>query len=163
MPSPSISVEPVRPTDREWVEQFIVERWGAPTVVAHGVAYQAHEAPGFIAVHDGERVGLVTYYMADDACEIVSLDSARPNRGVGTALVDAVTAEARRRLCGRVWLITTNDNLRALGFYQKRGFVLVAIHRDAIAQARKLKPEIPLIGDDGIPIRDEIELELPLS
>ncbi|HEX7715028.1 MAG TPA: GNAT family N-acetyltransferase, partial [Bacillota bacterium] len=65
--------------------------------------------------------------------------------------------------CQRLWLITTNDNLAAIRFYQLRGFVLVALHRDAIAQSRKLKPEIPLRGIDGIPIRDEIELEVVLK
>ncbi|MFP3471139.1 GNAT family N-acetyltransferase, partial [Micrococcus sp. SIMBA_144] len=61
--------------------------------------------------------------------------------------------------CSRITLITTNDNLAALKFYQKRGFVMTAIHRNAVEKARKIKPEIPLIGNDGIPIRDEIQLE----
>jgi hypothetical protein len=52
--------------------------------------------------------------------------------------------------------------MNALRFYQKRGFVLVAVHRNALEQSRKLKPEIPLIGDDEIPLRDEIELEMML-
>ena len=47
-------------------------------------------------------------------------------------------------------------------FYQKRGFVLVAVHRNALAESRRLKPEIPLIGIDDIPLRDEIELEMEL-
>jgi ribosomal protein S18 acetylase RimI-like enzyme len=79
---------------------------------------------------------------------------------VGTALINAVIEAARRQGCTRVWLITTNDNLHALRFYQKRDFVLVAVHANAVARARQIKPEIPLIGRDGIPIRDEIELEL---
>jgi hypothetical protein len=70
--------------------------------------------------------------------------------------------EARKRNCWRVFLITTNDNLNALGFYQKRGFELVAIHRGAVNESRKVKPSIPLIGDNNIPLRDEIELELVL-
>jgi Acetyltransferase (GNAT) family len=64
--------------------------------------------------------------------------------------------------CRRVWLITTNDNLRALRFYQRRGFRLVAVHPDALARSRELKPSIPEIGLDGIPLRDELELELLL-
>jgi ribosomal protein S18 acetylase RimI-like enzyme len=160
----SVSVRPLTLEDRAWAERFVTERWGAPVVVVHGAVYRVDEAPGFVVISgEGERVGLVTYYLADDACEIVSLDSTRPGVGVGTALVDAVGAAARRLGCRRVWLITTNDNLHALRFYQKRGFVLVAVHRDAVAAARALKPEIPLIGDDGIPIRDEIELELTLE
>ena len=69
---------------------------------------------------------------------------------------------AREAGCGRVWLITTNDNLRALRFYQRRGFRLVAVHPDALERSRELKPSIPEIGLDGIPLRDELELELTL-
>jgi hypothetical protein len=58
---------------------------------------------------------------------------------------------------------TTNDNLNALRFYQKRGFVLVSVHRNAVIKSRQLKPEIPLTGNDGIPLRDEIELEMLLE
>jgi ribosomal protein S18 acetylase RimI-like enzyme len=83
-------------------------------------------------------------------------------RGVGSALLERVAAEARSRSCRRLWLITTNDNLNALGFYQRRGLRLVALRRDAIAEARKLKPEISAVGAQGIPIRDDIELELAL-
>jgi RimJ/RimL family protein N-acetyltransferase len=82
--------------------------------------------------------------------------------GVGTALIAAVRTIAVRSKCRRVWVITTNDNLQALRFYQRKGFSLVALHRKALDQSRKLKPEIPLIGLDGIPLRDELELEMLL-
>lgn len=82
--------------------------------------------------------------------------------GIGSALLDAVKDIAVSDQCKRLWLITTNDNTAALRFYQKRGFSLVAVHRDALEQLRRLKPEIPLFGIDGIPLRDEIKLELLL-
>jgi ribosomal protein S18 acetylase RimI-like enzyme len=78
-------------------------------------------------------------------------------------LIEAVVGAARSAGCRRVWLITTNDNLTALAFYQKRGFVLTALHPNAIAESRKLKPEIPLVAENSIPIRDELELELWLD
>jgi N-acetylglutamate synthase-like GNAT family acetyltransferase len=77
-------------------------------------------------------------------------------------LINAVLGEARKQNCGRVFLITTNDNMQALRFYQKRGFELVAVHRGAVNESRKIKPSISLIGNDGIPLRDEIELEMIL-
>lgn len=81
-------------------------------------------------------------------------------RGVGSALLGAVEELARRRGCKRLWLVTTNDNTHALAFYQRRGFVLAALHRDAVTEARKtLKPSLPLVGEGGIPLRDELELE----
>ncbi len=150
-------------SERQWAEGFVSEVWGTTTVVAHETVYHPAQLPGFVAVLEGERVGLVTYQIESSSCEVVSLASTRPGSGIGTALLAQVEEIARREGCARVWLITTNDNLDALRFYQKRGFVLIAVHRGAVERARRLiKPEIPLIGSDGIPIRDEIELELPL-
>jgi ribosomal protein S18 acetylase RimI-like enzyme len=105
----------------------------------------------------------LTYHIDGDACEIVTLDSQREGWGIGTALIEAVKAAARQSGCGRLWLVTTNDNTHALRFYQKRGFILAALHRDAVAASRAIKPEIPFFGVDGIPIRDEIELEMSLA
>lgn len=110
-----------------------------------------------------EWIGLLTFFVKGDECEVTSLDSLREGQGIGTKLMNAVMDEARKQKCRRVLLITTNDNLRALGFYQKRGFELVAIHRGAVNESRKIKPSIPLTGFDGIPLRDEIELEMILN
>ena len=91
--------------------------------------------------------------IAGDACEIVTLDSLIEGQGIGTTLIEAVKAAAEAAGCRRLWLVTTNDNLHTLGFYQKRGFRLVAVHPGAVDAERRLKPEIPLIGNDGIPIQ----------
>lgn len=90
------------------------------------------------------------------------MNSVRENQGVGTALLKAVESAARDAGCHFLRLVTTNDNLKAMKFYQRRGFVLYALHPDAVTQSRALKPEIPTTGNDGIPIRDEIELEFTL-
>jgi trans-2,3-dihydro-3-hydroxyanthranilate isomerase len=158
-----LNVRPLSSHDRPQAAHLIAARWGSPVVVAHDAIYEPAELPGFVALHAGEWLGLVTYRIAEKACEIVSLDSLQPGIGVGTALLAAVEQEARRADCSRVWLTTTNDNLTALGFYQRRGFSLVAVHRGAVDRARTLKPEIPVVGHKGIPIRDEIELELLLD
>jgi ribosomal protein S18 acetylase RimI-like enzyme len=159
----ALKIRPLSPADRDWVAGHIVEHWGAETVVTHGALYRPAALPGFVAELDGKTVGLVTFHIAGDACEIVTLDSLRPDQGIGTALIEAVKAAADAAGCRRLWLITTNDNLHALSFYQKRGFRLAAVHPGAVNESRKLKPEIPLIGNDGIPIRDEIELEIVLT
>ena len=158
----AMEIRPLREDDRDWLEDFVVERWSAPTVVGHGRVYQVAELPGLVALVDGDRIGLVTFTIEDEACEIVTIDSLREGAGVGTALVRAVVDKAREAGCRRVWLITTNNNLRMLRFAQKRGFALVALHPRAVDESRRLKPEIPLLGANGIPIRDELELELPL-
>jgi ribosomal protein S18 acetylase RimI-like enzyme len=155
-------VRPLDSSDTDWVKHFIAERWGAEFVVAHGTVFHPHVLPGFVAIQETEKVGLITFSIAGDSCEVVSLDSLRPSRGIGTALIEAIKTVAQQSRCKRIWLITTNDNLNALRFYQKRGFVLAAIHRNAMEMTRRLKP-IPLIGEFGIPLRDEIELELTLK
>ena len=160
---PEFVLRPLNDANRARVREFITRRWGAEIVVAHGVVYHPHELPGFVAWRGDEMAGLVTYHIEGNACEIVTIDSVQPGAGIGTALVDAVKTLARQTGCTRLWLITTNDNLNALRFYQKRGFALVAVHRHAVDEARKVKPQIPLIGDDGIPLRDEIELEMILD
>lgn len=155
-------VQGLEPDDAPWVEDFIIQRWGSAEVVAHGVVYHPQHLPGFVALLDGQRAGLITFHIQGTACEIVTLDSTRPGQGVGKALLAAVKRAAREAGCRQLWLITTNDNLNALRFYQRRGFTLVAVHPNAVAESRRLKPEIPLIGEYGIPIRDEIELEMEL-
>jgi len=160
---PDIIIQPLIIADREWVSEFMLVHWGSNKVVSRGVVYYPQDLPGFVAMYDGEKVGLVTYNITGTNCEIVTINSIRLFAGVGTALIEAVRDIALKSGCKRLWLITTNDNMNALRFYQKRGFVLVAIHRDALDISRKLKPEISLIGNDGIPLRDEIELEMLLN
>ncbi|MGB1289301.1 MAG: GNAT family N-acetyltransferase, partial [Aggregatilineales bacterium] len=106
-----------------------------------------------------ERVGLLLYNIEDFDCEILVLHSLEEGKGMGTALVDTLRAALKETAIQRVWLITTNDNLPALKFWQKHGFVLKALHVDSIQEARRLKPQIPIVGHEGIPVRDEIELE----
>jgi ribosomal protein S18 acetylase RimI-like enzyme len=156
------SIRPIQDIDRNWIKQFILKQWGAEIVVAHGVVFRPHELSGFIAAGRREPIGLITYQIADRSCEIVTLDSLRAGQGIGTALIETVKNRAKEMKCDRAWLITTNDNLNALRFYQKRGFELVAIHRHAIERSRQIKRQIPLIGEYGIPLRDEIELEYNL-
>jgi len=157
-----LEIRLLTPADRDWVRRKIIETWGAETVVVHQTVYHPAELPGFIAEAEGEIAGLLTYHLEGEACEIVTLDTWRTGLGVGTALIETVKQAAGREKCRRLWLVTTNDNLPALRFYQKRGFVIAAVHVNSIEKDRRLKPEIPLTGMDGIPIRDEIELEMML-
>lgn len=159
----AFTIHPLIASDRDWVRALVTARWGAPTIVVHGVVYDPAMLPGFYALCQGERAGLVTCHLMGDACEIVTLDSLHEGIGIGTALIVAVREMATAAGCRRLWLITTNDNLPALRFYQKRGFRLAALHPGAVDAARQIKPQIPLIGLDGIPIHDEIVLEMALS
>jgi GNAT superfamily N-acetyltransferase len=170
------NIRPLERSDREWVAHFLDERWGTTQVVSRGKPVYGHLLPGFtaerVASEEGEDseesadkdskpdyVGLITVNAQEKECEITTLDSLEPEQGVGTALVQAVEAWAKESGIKRLWLVTTNDNLGALKFWQKRGYKLVMIHRGAIAEARRIKPQISITGLDGIPILDEIELE----
>jgi DNA-3-methyladenine glycosylase I len=155
--------------DRAWVAHFMEERWHSTMVVSRGQIYHGHLLDGFMAIEgtgDGHMregvIGLATYRLEKPACELVTLDSLKERMGVGTALIKAVRQAASEAGCKRLWLISTNDNLHALRFYQKRGFRLAALYPNALVESRRLKPQIPLIGNDGIPLRDELELELSL-
>jgi ribosomal protein S18 acetylase RimI-like enzyme len=156
------TIRSLKSADRDWVIQCIFESWGSEIVIAHNEIYHPADLPGFAAFAGDQAIGLITYHIEGNACEIVTLDSWSEGQGVGTALIEAAKQAARRGDCKRLWLVTTNDNTHALRFYQKHGFVIAAFHVNAIEKSRFLKPEIPLTGADGIPIRDEIELEMSL-
>ena len=157
-------VRPLDDDDREWAERLLKESWGSASIATRGRLADASRLPGFVAVAgSGDRLGLLTYEVRNGECEIVTLNSLQPRAGIGQRLIRKVVGCAKEAGVRRVWLITTNDNSDALKFYQKAGFRIVAVHRDAVALARRLKPEIPLVGENGIPIRDEIELELVLD
>ena len=149
----------ITPDDLPRLRQFWRDHWAGEEMIVHGEVFRPGQLEGFV---DQDWTGLVTYVIGADGCEIVSLDALKEGGGTGIALVEAVVDEAGRRGCSRVFLSTTNDNLLALGFYQRRGFALVGIRRGAVSESRKRKPTIPLIGDNDIPLRDEIELELRL-
>lgn len=161
--STTIAIREPHRGERAWVERRLAESWGSTTIVSRGREHDASELPALLAVIGDEKVGLATYRLADGECELVTLDALRPGQGVGSALLARAAEEAGRRGCRRLWLITTNDNVDALRFYQRRGMRLAAVHRGAVDAARRIKPSIPLIGDHGIPIHDELELELLLA
>ncbi|MCL4272907.1 MAG: GNAT family N-acetyltransferase [Anaerolineales bacterium] len=141
------------------LREFWVQHWGGEVMITRGQSIRFDEVEGFVY---GGWTGLLTFLIRGDECEVTSLDSLEEGKGIGSALIQEIIREARERHCRRLFLITTNDNLRALSFYQKRGFELVTIRRGALNETRKLKPSVPLIGMNGIPLRDELELEFPL-
>lgn len=157
-----VELRPLAPEYHLWAWRILQEQWGSTTMVSRGVLYDMTTMPGIIALVDGEPAGMANYAVAGDECEILSLYSQLEGKGIGTALLSNVRAVALAAGCRRLVLITTNDNTHALNFYQKRGWRLAAVRVGAIDAARRIKPEIPLLGNDDIPIHDEIELELVL-
>jgi ribosomal protein S18 acetylase RimI-like enzyme len=149
--------------DRGIIVPLLEREWGAVEVVALslGGLVDASTLPGWLAESDGEVVGLLTYLTSGDVVDIVTIN-AFAGGGVGAALVERLADDVRGR-AARLRVTTTNDNTGALRFYQRAGFRLTALRPGAMAESRKIKPGIPELGHDGIPIRDEIELEMELS
>ena len=162
MDQPLIHVRPAGPTDRDWIADWLrQDDWDV--VARRGELLGPLDHPMLIAEREGTPAGLLTYVIDGTACEILTLQAFEPWTGVGTALVDAVRTLARELGCTSLWVTTTNDNVGALRFYQRRGFALHTLRPGAVDEARRtLKPAIPVLGDHGIPLRDEIELSLRL-
>jgi ribosomal protein S18 acetylase RimI-like enzyme len=155
----TVLIREYRESDRPWAEAFMSDKFGGPLQARRGELQDVLALPGFIAERDGRTIGLATYRLENDECELAFIASLERHAGVGTALLNALLGAVSQ--CDRIWLVTTNDNLEALRFYQRRGFVLSALRPGAADQARKqLKPQISMVGEFGIPLRDEIELEL---
>ena len=148
--------------NRERIDAFIVQQWFSMQMVVHEESIDLSTAAGYYAVEGDEIIGLITYRITDNEMEILSLDSLRENKGIGTELLNKAIFKAVETGCSKITLITTNDNLLALRFYQKRGFDMCRLYCNAIEQSRKIKPEIPLFGENGIPLKHEIELEMIL-
>ena len=137
-----MNVRPKTGEDQAWVRALLTRHWGGTVVVAHGQRFEADRLPALVA---GQGDGLATYQISGDGreAELVTLDAATPRRGIGTALVAGLAQLLRVRGVTILRLTTTNDNLTALRFYQRRGFRIVAVHPGAVAEARRLKPAIP--------------------
>jgi GNAT superfamily N-acetyltransferase len=159
-----IEVRPLTEEDRPWAVEIETDSWGEPVVARLGELVDATGLPGFIAFLNGERAGLLSYALRGDQCEVVTIRSLHEGQGIGRALLDAVRDTAIEAGCRRLWLIATNNNLRALQLYQRWGMDIVALHRHAVSDARRrLKPSIPDRDGKGIPIAHELELEMLLE
>lgn len=146
--------------NRTEVNELIKKQWHSTDMILRGVVVDMTKVDGIIAYDEKEIVGMITYRFFDDVCEILSLDSFKENQGIGSSLIDEVRKIAIVKKANRIVVITTNDNIHALRFYQRRGFDMCNLYHNAIDVSRKLKPEIPLLGDNEIPIQHEIEFQL---
>ena len=132
---PGFVLKPLTGADHDWLGRVVAEYCGGDPVITPDGAYVVRDLPGYVAEDEGTRVGLAQYRIAAGDCEIITLASLRSGRGIGSALVAAVRAMAERAGCRWLRVCTSNDNLHALGFYQKRGFALAKLHRGAMERA----------------------------
>lgn len=156
-----LCISTILPEDARNVQRLLREHWGDVNIVSRGKIVDASTLPGFLCRDlKGNITGLITLNLKDGECEVVTLDAFKRGAGIGKALLRKAWEFSQLQNAQRLWLITTNDNTNAIQFYERMGMKIVAVHRGAISESRRLKPSIPLVGDNGIPIEDEIELEL---
>jgi len=154
------SLRRIEHKDLEFIQQSLKENWGSVNVVTRNKMYDASKLSGYLVEQDEQILAFITYRTEGEEIEIITLNSFKERMGIGTSLIEKVKELAAEKKLSRIWLITTNDNYPAVKFYQRRGFSVCKIHRDAIKQSRKLKPEIPKFGISGLQIKDEIEMEM---
>ncbi|WP_042474951.1 GNAT family N-acetyltransferase [Bacillus ndiopicus] len=144
--------------NRLQVIDFFEENWGSSEMIISSGTYVCSELDGFIFEEKNRILGLVTYVIHKHEVEVISLDSIAEGKGIGSLLMKEVEKLAQQKAISTISLVTTNDNLNALRFYQKRGYKIEAVFPNAVEKAREIKCTIPMIGNDGIPITDEIRL-----
>jgi len=153
-----IIVRPANESDQEKINKIISESWGS-TIIVSTQKFDASKLPTLIVEDEGKLSGVCVYNISGGRLEIVAIKTLIHGKGYGKALISDCKRLAKEKALTSIFLITTNDNLDAMGFYQKQGLRMVKIYPDEMDEVRKIKPEIPLIGENGIPLKDEIEFE----
>lgn len=153
-----IIIRPKTNHDNKTLENFMTLNWGGEPLIVHGKKYFVKNLEGYLGFYQDECIAFLLFERQEIDWEIIVLEVMSKFSGIGTKLLNALFDEAKKNNCPQIHVMTTNDNLDALRFYQRRGFVLSDIFLNVVDYARTLKPTIPALGDYNIPIRDEIML-----
>ena len=156
----NIEIRQVEAALRKKIQSILDDTWGGPYIAVNGKLWDSRMMPGYAAVRGDDILGYLLYEFHDGVCEIMVLESVIQNIGIASALIVQTKKSAKANGASKVIVQTSNDNTHAFRFYQRRGFTIREIRLGAMDAARRLKPSIPLIGEDGIPLRDEIEFEI---
>jgi GNAT superfamily N-acetyltransferase len=108
---------------------------------------------------EGRVCGHVSFSVDGESGEIVTLEALVQGQHIGGRLIDASEEEMRRHGVRRIIVTTTNDNIRAQGFYQRRGYRLKRIELDGMKRVRAAKVDVPETGYEGLPLLDMWEFE----
>ena len=158
----ALKIRPAASADNKWLEELMNRDWGGLPLVIRGKKFYPSQLDGIIAENENGIAGFLFYEVRDKDCEIIVFEVFDKFKGTGTSILDNLKEVAKDKKCQRIYLMTTNDHLDALRFYQKRGFHICGIHIDSVKDSRKIKPTIGMTGDHDIPVRDEIDLEFLL-
>jgi len=111
-----------------------------------------------VAVEGGKRVGHLQ--LVGDEIKNMAVVESRRGRGVGRALVAAAIERARDERIELLRVATGAADTGNLRFYQRLGFRMRSIERDAFTPANGYPPGIEV---DGIELRDRVWLDLRLD
>lgn len=151
------------PVDQEYIRKYWESTWGLP-VVSTRRSYNPEDVQGLVYRDEwGEAQGLITWHIEGDSAELVTVDAYQQGRHIGGRLLTAAEAELLKRGGRHLMIVTTNDNLRAIGFYVRHGYRITKLDLDGVERVRKLKPDVPRTGHDGLPLRDMLELSKDLE
>lgn len=157
-----ITIRLTTPNDAELVANLMEKHWGGEPLVIRAKNYYPSKLDGMVAAKGEEIIGFLFYETQGVTLEIIVFEVFDKLQGIGTKMLQQLKRIAKENGCNKIYLMTNNDNLDALRFYQRRGFHICGIHLDSMKESRKMKPGIPMTGEYGIPLRDEIDLELIL-
>jgi GNAT superfamily N-acetyltransferase len=162
IPLPPVLVRESTDAERPLVKALFERDFGRTHIVGFGEVLNVDEMPALVATMHDEVSGALAYRLLGDGLHIVALatDPMWQRSGVGGHLVAETELLARRLGLMRLVVTSTNDNLPALYFYQRRGYRLVAVTPGSML-AHTGGVAIP--GFAGIPVRDEIRLEKQLT
>jgi ribosomal protein S18 acetylase RimI-like enzyme len=156
-----VPVREAEPKDRERLEELALHFWGETEVECFDSVYDVLQLPALVAEMGSEVAGFLSYAVEHERVNLVMLNvlPEYQGRGRGEALLEEAIESARRNGLKRVIVATSNDDLPALGFYQRRGFVITEVVPGRILEHHGGEEE----GFAGIPVRDEMRLELSLG
>jgi N-acetylglutamate synthase-like GNAT family acetyltransferase len=159
---PPVDVREATEQDRDNVTRLFRRDFGRTKIVAFGSVMSLEEGPALVAEMNGELAGALGYRLREDALQIVALatEAEWQRSGVGGHLVLQAEALARRLGLGKTVFCATNDNLPALYFYQRCGYVISEV---VVGSLVAIVPPGAPSGFAGIPPRDEIRLEKRLD
>ena len=108
-----------------------------------------------VALEDGERIGHLQLTQASGAAEIKNMAVVPAHRGagVGRALIAAAAELAREQGHHRMLVATGAADVGNLRFYQREGFRMRSVDRDAFIEATGYPPGIVV---EGIELRDRV-------
>lgn len=158
-----VRVEKARASDEPFVRQVLASQWNTRRVWARGSSHDPFTLPTVIARREGRPVGMAVFTTAKHEFEIVALGVIERGAAVAPMLLDAVEDEARAAGASKVFITAPNCATEALAFLQRRGFAVTTVRRGQMDWYRQSEPGIPKVAPNGVPIRDEFEVELTVS